>query len=73
MGEKIKYHIQNYLVPAKAEKSIKQYMSVLKLLSTDKNDHYIPTFKSYISTLDIMRNENSLEVFPELERILRND
>jgi hypothetical protein len=42
-------------------------------LSTDKNDHYIPTFKSYISTLDIIRNENSLDIFPELERILRDD
>lgn len=73
LGEKIKYHIKNYLVPAKAQKSIKQYMSVLKLLSTEKNDHLIPIFKNYMSTLDIMRNENSLEVFPELERILYND
>jgi MoaA/NifB/PqqE/SkfB family radical SAM enzyme len=73
LGEKIKYHIQNYLVPAKAQHSINQYMSVLKLLSTEKKEHLIPPFKSYMSSLDVIRNENSLEVFPELERILSND
>ena len=73
LGEKIKYHIQNYLVPAKAQKSIKQYMSILKLLSTEKKDHLIPSFRSYMSALDTIRNENSLEVFPELERIIKND
>lgn len=72
LGEQIKYHIKNYLVPAKANKSIGQYMSVLKLLSADKNEHLLPTFKSYMSALDIIRNENSSEVFPELERILKN-
>jgi MoaA/NifB/PqqE/SkfB family radical SAM enzyme len=73
LGEKIKYHIQNYLVPAKAQRSIKQYMSILKLLSTEKKEHLLPMFRSYMSSLDIIRNENSLEVFPELERILNND
>jgi len=73
LGEKIKYHIQNYLVPAKANNSIKQYMSILKLLTTEKKEHLIPSFKNYMSALDIIRNENSIEVFPELERILRND
>jgi MoaA/NifB/PqqE/SkfB family radical SAM enzyme len=73
LGEKIKDHIQNYLVPAKAQQSIKQYMSILKLLSTEKKEHLIPMFKSYMSALDIIRNENSLEVFPELEGILKND
>lgn len=73
LGEKIKYHIQNYLVPAKAQESIKQYMSVLKLLSTEKKEHLLPKFRSYMSALDIIRNENSLEVFPELERIIIND
>lgn len=73
LGEKIKDHIKNYLAPAKANKSIKQYMSVLKLLSTEKKEHLIPTFKSHMSALDLIRNENSLEVFPELERILKND
>jgi len=73
LGEKIKYHIQNYLVPAKANNSIKQYMSILKLLSTERKEHLIPNFKSYMSALDIIRNENSLEVFPELERIMKND
>lgn len=72
LGDQIKYHIKNYLVPAKANKSIGQYMSVLKLLSADKNEHLLPTFKNYMSSLDIIRNENSLEVFPELERILKN-
>lgn len=73
LGEKIKYHIENYLVPAKAQESIKQYISILKLLSTDKKDNLIPHFKAYMSALDSIRNENSLEVFPELERVLGND
>jgi hypothetical protein len=72
LGEKIQYHIKNYLVPAKAHNSIKQYMSILKLLSTEKKEHLLPVFKSYISTLDIIRNENSLEVFPELEGMINN-
>ena len=73
LGEQIKYHIKNYLVPAKANKSINQYMSVLKLLSADKNEHLIPTFRKYMQGLDIIRNENSLEVFPELKRFLTDD
>jgi hypothetical protein len=73
LGEKIKYHIKNYLVPAKAQRSIKEYMSILKLLSTEKKEHLLPMFRSYMSGLDTIRNENSLEVFPELERILNND
>jgi hypothetical protein len=73
LGQKIKYHIENYLVPAKATESIKQYISVLKLLSTDKREHLVPYFKSYMSALDSIRNENSLEIFPELEGILGDD
>jgi MoaA/NifB/PqqE/SkfB family radical SAM enzyme len=73
LGQKIKHHIENYLAPAKANESIKQYISVLKLLSTDRREHLIPYFKSYMSGLDYIRNENCLEVFPELERILGND
>lgn len=73
LAQKIKYHIENYLVPAKAHESIKQYISVLKLLSAEKRDHLVPYFKSYMSALDCIRNENSLEVFPELEGILNND
>ena len=73
LAQKIKYHIENYLAPAKANESIKQYISVLKLLSGDKREHLVPYFKSYMSALDSIRNENSLEVFPELERILRDD
>lgn len=73
LGEKIKYHIQNYLVPAKAQESIKQYMSVLKLLSTERKEHLIPSFNAYMSALDVLRNENSREVFPELERIWSDD
>ena len=73
LGEKIKYHIKNYLVPARAQASINQYMSILKLLSTERKEHLIPEFKSYISALDVLRNENSREVFPELERIWSDD
>ena len=73
LAQKIKYHIENYLVPAKANESIKQYISVLKLLSEEKRDHLVPYFKSYMSALDCIRNENSLEVFPELKGILSND
>jgi hypothetical protein len=73
LAQKIKYHIENYLAPAKAKESIKQYKAVLNLLSDDKRDHLVPYFKSYMSALDVIRNENSLEVFPELEGILSND
>ena len=73
LAQKIKYHIENYLVPAKAKESIKQYISVLKLLSGEERNDLVPYFKSYMSALDCIRNENSLEVFPELEGILSND
>ena len=73
LAQKIKYHIENYLVPAKAKESIKQYISVLKLLSGEERGHLVPYYKSYMSALDYIRNENSSEVFPELEGIWNDD
>ena len=69
LAEKIKYHITKYLKPAKAKESIKIYTSILKMLGLEDKSHLVPHFKKYMNELDILRNENYLEVFPELKEI----
>ena len=69
LSKKIKDHIKNYLLPKKAYFSINQYLSILKFLNMHKKDYLIPYFKKYMSEIDNMRNENYLEVFPELQEI----
>lgn len=71
LGNKIKDHVKEVLVPAKAKGSIDGYISVLKLLASEKSTNLIPNFKSYMKALDALRGEDTLKTFPELKRILQ--
>ena len=71
LGAKIKSHVKDFLVPAKAEDSINQYISILKLLASEKRTDLIPNFKAYMKALDALRGEDTLKTFPELKRVLQ--
>ena len=47
------------------------YNDILKFLKKEDNSEYIPQFKFMSDSLDAVRNENTLETFPELHRLLK--
>tara|TARA_B100001939_G_scaffold175991_1_gene151552 strand:- start:3003 stop:4307 length:1305 start_codon:yes stop_codon:yes gene_type:complete len=71
LGDKIKTHVKEFLIPTKSEDSINQYISVLKLLASEKRTDLIPNFKAYMKALDALRGEDTLKTFPELKRVLQ--
>lgn len=71
--EKVDNHINEFLIPNKSKISIGQFEALKNILIEDfDNTKLIPKFKKYISALDKIRNENTLETFPELEPILNS-
>jgi hypothetical protein len=71
--EKIDEHINDFLIPNNSKTSIEQFEVMKNILRLDDdNTHLIPKFKKYINALDKIRNENTLELFPELEPILNS-
>ena len=47
------------------------YGHILNFLLKEDNSSYIPQFKFMSDGLDAVRNENTLETFPELHRLLK--
>ncbi len=47
------------------------YDHIVKLLLKENNSNFIPQFKFMSDSLDAVRNENTLETFPELHRLLK--
>ena len=47
------------------------YDMIYKFLLKEDNSSYIPQFKFMTDGLDAVRNENTLEIFPELHRLLK--
>ena len=47
------------------------YDHILNFLLKEDNSSYIPQFKFMTDSLDAIRNENTLETFPELHRLLK--
>jgi len=71
--EKIDEHINDFLIPNNSKTSIEQFEVMKNILRLDDDNTYlIPKFKKYINALDKIRNENTLELFPELEPILNS-
>jgi MoaA/NifB/PqqE/SkfB family radical SAM enzyme len=70
--EKIDDHINNFLIPNNSKTSVEQFKVMKNILSSlnDKTD-LLPKFKRFIRAMDTIRNENTLELFPELECILK--
>ena len=68
---KIKDHIEKFLIPNKSERSIEQFQSMFNLLVNCEDKTYLlPKFKKYVNALDKIRNQNTLQTFPELQLIL---
>ena len=47
------------------------YDHIVQLLLKENNSNFIPQFKFMSDSLDAVRNENTLETFPELHRLLK--
>jgi len=69
--EKIDDHINNFLIPNNSEISREQFevMKNILKLNNDKTN-LIPKFKKFINAMDTIRNENTLDLFPELSEVL---
>jgi MoaA/NifB/PqqE/SkfB family radical SAM enzyme len=73
VSEKIKNHIKDFLIPnienktERSEQTLNDWISVLMYLK-DENDYskLRSEFISYTNYLDLIRNENTKETFPEL-------
>lgn len=66
---KIKNYIETYLKPNKAFKSIVEYVSLIKFIISSESDK--KTFMNFVlnvKNLDLTRNENCREAFPEFEK-----
>ena len=48
-----------------------QYHQIYNFLLKEDNSHYIPQFKFMTDGLDAVRNESTLEIIPELHRVLK--
>jgi len=46
------------------------FKSAIKFINATDNTHLLPQFKKYIQLLDKRRNQNTLDVFPELEEVI---
>ena len=69
--ENVDEHINEFLIPNNSKISIEQFTALKSILLEDiDGTNLIPKFKKYIDALDKIRNENTLEIFPELECIL---
>jgi len=66
---KIEDHITNFLVPNGSIRSINDYRSMSEYLNLEDKSHLIPEFIRYCTSLDIFRNENTKQTFPELENL----
>lgn len=55
----------------KNSRFVDQYRSILKFLQNEDNSEFIPQFKFMTDALDAVRNENTLEIIPELHRLLK--
>lgn len=69
--ENVDEHINEFLIPNNSKISIEQFTALKSILLEDiDGTNLIPKFKKYIDALDKIRNENTLEIFPELGCVL---
>lgn len=71
--KKINDHIENFLIPSGSQRSLSDYRGVINYLNLEDKSHLIPLFKKYCSALDVLRNENTKETFPELKNIWNHE
>jgi len=64
--ENIRNHIDNFLIPNKAEGSIRQFKGLINFIDLYQEQHLIPEFIKRMNYLDLIRGENTFKTFPEL-------
>lgn len=62
-------HIENFLIPSGSTRSLNDYKSMIEYLNLEDKSNLIPQFINYCSSLDVLRNENTKETFPELKNL----
>jgi organic radical activating enzyme len=48
----------------------KRWEGILKFIMAEDHTHLLPDFREYVKNLDLIRNMNAAEVFPELKHLL---
>lgn len=66
---KIENHINNFIIPNGGKQSLKFFRSYQKYLFLNSTSHNIKEFKSRMLYLDLIRNENTKTIFPELNSL----
>lgn len=67
--ENIRNHIDTFLIPNRAKRSIVFYESLIKYIDLYQEQRLLPAFLDSMRKFDKMRNESVIETFPEFQRI----
>lgn len=67
--ENIRDHIDNFLIPNNSKRSVIFYESLIKYIDLYQEQILIPHFLNSMRKFDKIRKENTMETFPELQRI----
>jgi len=67
--ENIRKHINEFLIPNKAKRSIVFYESLITYIDLYQEQKLIPKFLDSMRKFDKIRNESVMQTFPEFERI----
>jgi len=67
--QNIRNHIDNFLVPNKAKRSVDFYESLITYIDLYQEQKLIPQFLDSMRKFDKMRNESVIQTFPEFQRI----
>lgn len=62
-------HIDNYLIPNYGNNIINEFKSAIEFVTKEDYNHLLPKFRTLMKKLDAIRNENFLDVFPELAEL----
>jgi radical SAM protein with 4Fe4S-binding SPASM domain len=65
----IRDHIDNFLIPNKSSRSVIFYESLIKYIDLYQEQHLIPDFLRSMRKFDKLRNESTIQTFPEFQRI----
>ena len=67
--QNIRNHIDNFLVPNKAKRSVDFYESLITYIDLYQEQKLIPQFLDSMRKFDKMRSESVIQTFPEFQRI----
>lgn len=67
--ENIRNHIDKFLIPNRAKRSIVFYESLIKYIDLYQDQKLLPAFLDSMRRFDKIRNESVMETFPEFKRI----